>query len=26
MTTKQKKLDKKFEEMATDDGIYKSYD
>lgn len=26
MSTKQKKLDKKFEEMATDDGIYKSYD
>ena len=26
MAPKQKKLDKKFEEMATDDGLYKSYD
>lgn len=26
LTTKQKKLDKKFEEMATGDGLYRSYD
>jgi hypothetical protein len=26
LATKQKKLDKKFEELANDDGLYKSYD